>query len=244
MRPAIDAPPGLGALEVARWRAALRTHPWREVLADAATLRLDGRYAAIVDPRSAALLTVLDLPPGARALVVGDRWGQLAVPLARRAAVTVLGTAPAALALLGDMAEQEGVYLALCVGRLEAAPLVAECFDAVLLHAGLGESPPPRGAVALRAAAALLAPGGTIVIAGASPDREGTMTWPAAPADVATAGLVETARFACLPDHQAPEYLIAPPLLDHFLATLAPATWLVAPPTPAWLVFLRREDVQ
>lgn len=242
MRPAVDTPPGLGPCEVARWRAALRAHPWRDVLAGAATLRLDGRYAAIVDPRSAALLTVLDLAPDARALVVGDRWGQLAMPLARRAAVTVLGAAPAALALLGEMAEQEGVRLALCAGRLEAAPLAAESFDAVLLHSGLGESPPPRDVAALRAAAALLVPGGTLAVAGASSDGGDATTWPAAPADLATAGLVETARFACLPDHQAPDYLIAPPLLDHFLATWAPAAPRGAP--SAWLVLLRREDAQ
>ena len=158
-------------------------------------------------------------------------------------AVTVLGTAPAALALLGDMAEQEGVYLALCVGRLEAAPSwpsasMPSCCTPVSARA----RPRARGGAPRRR--------GTARTwwhdrrRRGSPDREGAVTWPAAPADVATAGLVETARFACLPDHQAPEYLIAPPLLDHFLATLAPATWLVAPPTPAWLVFLRREDVQ
>lgn len=244
MRPAVDTPPGLGPCEVARWRAALRAHPWRDVLASAATLRLDGRYAAIVDPRSAALLTVLDLPPGARALVVGDRWGQLAVPLARRAAVTVLGAAPATLALLGDVAEQEGVRLAVCAGRLDAAPFAAGCFDTVVLHAGLGESPSPRGAAALHVAAALLAPGGTLAVTGTSPDGDGATTWPAAPADLATAGLVETARFACLPDHQAPDYLVAPPLLDSVLATWAPAVSDGAPPTPAWLVFLRREELR
>ncbi|MEO8603828.1 MAG: hypothetical protein ABI629_14735, partial [bacterium] len=144
-----DAALGFGMYEVARWRAALARQPWRAVLGSAPTLRADGRYAAIADARAAALLALLDLPADARALVIGDRWGQLAVPLARRAAVTVLGRDPIALALLRAIGAQEGVALTVCAGTLAAAPLAAARCDVVVLYPGLGDAASDRDAATL-----------------------------------------------------------------------------------------------
>jgi len=261
MRPADHDAAGFGPYEVARWRAALAHQPWREVLAHAPTLRRDGRYAAIADPRAAALLALLDVAPGTRGLIVGDRWGQLAVPLARRAAVTVLGRWPAALALLRDIGVQEGVDLAVCAGRLADAPLAAARFDLVLLHAGLGDAATDRGPMALAAAARLLAPGGMLVLATpndapaatdgeAAPLEANAVQADAPQADArndlthwhaafAAAGLTAAAVYACFPDHQAPSHLVALPLLADFLASWdAPDVARTTRP-PGYAFFLR-----
>jgi len=204
---------GLGPRQVAAWRAALRRRSWREVLADAPALRVDGRYAAITDPRAAAILTVLDIPPAARCLVVGDRWGQLAVPLARRCRVTVLGQPAAALALLRALAEQEGVDVGLCAGTLREAPLAAAQFDLVLVRAGLGDEIDVRDAETLAAAARLLDPHGTLVLTAPGGDAACDASGAEPVRAAADAGLRAEAIYACFPDHEAPSYLVAQSLM-------------------------------
>ncbi|MEO8604731.1 MAG: methyltransferase domain-containing protein, partial [bacterium] len=172
---------------------------------------------------------------------------------ARRAAVTVLGRDPTALALLRAVAAQEGVALTVCAGTLAAAPLAAARGDVVVLYAGLGDAASDRDAATLAAAARLLAPGGLVVLATPTDAPAGEAAETASVADAAAADLRRfdavfatvrlriAAAYACFPDHQAPTHLVALPLLPDFLATWAAPEVPRAIRPPGYAFFLRAE---
>ena len=90
-----------------RLAAALRAAPWRAVAAEAA--RHDPRHAGrIAAVGGAAPLALLALDAVRDALVVGDVWAAIAVPLARHCRVRALLATPAAAAICTAVAAQEG----------------------------------------------------------------------------------------------------------------------------------------
>ncbi|MFN8642817.1 MAG: hypothetical protein U0802_14645 [Candidatus Binatia bacterium] len=166
-------------------------------MAAAEARRDPARFAAVTAPGGAAVLALLPLRGGERALVVGDRWGRLAIPLARRAAVCALLPSAAEAALLACIAAQEGALLTTCAGALAAPPLADGCFDLVLLLDAVAD---------LRTAAALLAANGCCYATGDS--------LAALRASADDAGLVPSHEYVCVPDANAPRRIVPLALVD------------------------------
>lgn len=204
-------------IDAERLLAAARRQPWREVAAAAATR--DPRCAGITAPTAAAPLALVPLPAAGRALVVGDAWGQLAVPLARRARVAALLPDPALAGLLACIAAQEGARLLACAGSLAAPPFAAGRFDAVLLHGDVAAEPH------LLNAAGLLAAGGTLFARAANPlagarladGEEAGLTLAELRIRIAEAGLTPRREYACFPDPAQPRHFVPLALVGEFL---------------------------
>ena len=207
-------------VDAERLLARVRRQPWRTVVA-AEARRDPHRYAAVTGPGGAAPLALLPVAAGRRALVVGDGWGRLAVPLARRAAVAALLPSPAQAALLRCVAGQEGVRLFACAGDLAAPPFAAGGFDLVLLHGELAEQ------ADLLTAAQLLAPAGVLYATATNPLAGGRLasadetlpTLAELRARTAEVGLSARREYACFPDAAGPRAIVPLDLVAEFLRT-------------------------
>lgn len=207
-------------MDAERLVAEVRRRPWREVVAEAAR-RAPQRFAAVTASGGAAPLALLPQRAGQRALVVGDAWGQLAVPLARRATVAALLPSPTLAALLRGVAAQEGARLLACAGRLATPPFAAGGFDLVLLQGELGDEPD------LLAATTLLAPGGVVYATAANPlaggrpadPPGGGLTLAELRTRVAEAGLAARREYAVFPDAARPRTIVPLALVAEFLRT-------------------------
>jgi SAM-dependent methyltransferase len=204
---------------------ALRTQPWRAVAAEAARRdpRRAGRLAA---HGGAAPLALLALDDVADALVLGDVWAAIAVPLARRCRVRCLLATPAAAAICAAVAAQEGVALAACSGRAAAPPCADTSLDLIVVQGAAELRATADPIAALRALRRLLRPAGLLYLAGTNAivglvpgaptiDEPG---WSLAEyrALWAAAGLVERRAYACLPHYAAPRDLVPLALVpDH-----------------------------
>jgi hypothetical protein len=205
--------------EAERLLAMVRRQPWRAVVA-AEARRDPARFAAVTTPGAAAALALLPLRGGERALVIGDGWGRLAIPLARRAAVCVLLPSAAEAALLACVAAQEEAPLLACVGTSAAPPFAAGHFDLVLHLDATAD---------LRAVASLLAAEGCGYATGASID--------ALRAAAADAGLLPSREYACFPDASCPRNMVPLALLDRYRGGPLGGNAAV---TPTYAVIVRR----
>jgi SAM-dependent methyltransferase len=235
----------MGPHEERRLLDRLERRPWRDGLAEALADRGPGLYARLTDPGQAAILSLLEIADGARCLDATGGWGQLAVPLARRARVVVLAPSAVRAAIVRRIAQQEGVGPDVAVGAPGRAAFAPAAFDVVLLHGlpemGNGAASEPTALAALRDAARLLRPGGRLYLgaandladlvggAAAADARGHVRTLARYTALFAPAGLALIAAYACFPDHEQPRFLVPLALVDDFVADPA-----YAAPRPAW----------
>ena len=196
-------------IEALRLLSLVRGQPWRAVAA-AEARRDPERFAAVAAPESAAALSLLPHRQSPRALVVGDTWGRLAVPLARRAAVTALLPSAPLAALLACIAAQEQAPIAACAGTLAAPPFADQGFDLVLLHDGIDAAPE-----LLAPAAALLAADGICyasarnrLAAGVFAASTSARSLTELRARIADAGLTPLREYACFPDAARPRAIV------------------------------------
>ena len=233
--------------EAVRLLALVRRRPWRAVVA-AEARRDPERFGAITAPEGAAALSLLPQRDAARALVVGDVWGRLAVPLSRRA--TVIGLLPSAplAALLACVASQEDAPIAACAGTLAAPPFADGGFDLVLLHDGIDDAPEtlPAAAALLAAAGVCYATARNRLAAGAFAASTPARSLSGLRARIADAGLVPLHEYACFPDAARPRAIVPLPLLaahlrrqTNGLADLA-RTGIAEHLAPAFAFVLRR----
>ena len=214
-----------------RLAAALRAAPWRAVAAEAA--RRDPRHAGrIAAVGGAAPLALLTLDAVRDALVVGDVWAAIAVPLARHCRVHALLATPAAAAICTAVAAQEVVALTACDGTVAAPPCADASLDLVVVQGAAALRAAPNPIDALRALRGLLRPRGILYVAGANAvaalvaegvaDEPG---WSLAEyrALFADAGLVERRAYACLPHYAAPRDIVPLALVGDHLAHRAGA---------------------
>ena len=215
-----------------RLAAALRAAPWRAVAAEAA--RHDPRHAGrIAAVGGAAPLALLTLDAVRDALVVGDVWAAIAVPLARHCRVRALLATPAAAAICTAVAAQEVVALTACDGTVAAPPCADASLDLVVVQGAAALRAAPNPIDALRALRGLLRPRGLLYVAGANAvaalvaeggaaDEPG---WSLAEyrALFAGAGLVERRAYACLPHYAAPRDIVPLALVADHLAHRADA---------------------
>lgn len=207
-------------IDAERLLALVRRQPWRAALATEAR-RDPARYAGITAPGGAAALALLPLAGDRRALVVGDPWGRLAVPLARRAAVAALLPGPAPAALLRCIASQEGVRLLACAGDVAAPPFAAGAFDLILLHGELADH------ADLLAAARLLGPSGVLYATATNPLAGGRLASGDQPLPtlaelrvrIAEVGLIARREYACFPTAGEPRAIVPLALVAEFLRT-------------------------
>src|SRR5512147_3251959 len=100
-----------------RWvLARIDAQPWREALAATLADNHPELYARLTDPGAAAVVSLLEVGPGERCLDATGGWGQIAVPLARRAHVVALAASALRAAIIRRIAEQEGVAVEVAVG--------------------------------------------------------------------------------------------------------------------------------
>ncbi len=205
-------------IEALRWLALVQRQPWRAV-AHAEARRDPERFAAVTAPGGAAALSLLPLAGTPRALVVGDAWGRLAVPLARRATVTALLPSAPLAALLARIAAQEDAPIAACAGVLATPPFADGRFDLVVLHDEIDAAPE-----ALRPAAALLAADGICLAtarnrlaAALCGGAVGARSLRELRAQIADAGLAPLHEYACFPDAACPRAIVPLPLLASYL---------------------------
>jgi hypothetical protein len=160
-------------------------------------------------------LTLLPHRESPRALVVGDAWGRLAVPLSRRAIVTALLPSAPLAALLACVAAQEGAPLAACAGTLAAPPFADGRFDLVLLHDGLDAAPDmlPGAAALLTADGICYATARNRLAAGAFASSTQPRSLRELRQRIADAGLVPLQEYACFPDAARPRAVVPLPLL-------------------------------
>lgn len=225
-----------------RWLLAkLDGRPWRDVLAATLAASRPDLYAQLTDPGQAAALSLFEVAAGQRCLDATAGWGQLAIPLAARARVTVLAPTATRAAILRRIAAQEGVAMDLTVGMLGSGAFRAATFDVLLLHhppalQGAAESDAATPLAVLRDVARLLRPGGraylgaTNALAQPAPpspaQRRSNCTWTLAEFSelFAQAGLVVTAVYACFPDHERPRFLVPLALTNDFVGDVRLAT--------------------
>jgi SAM-dependent methyltransferase len=227
----------LGAHEERWLLERLGDRPWRDGLASTFAATRPGLYAQLVDPGQAAALALVDIAPGQRCLDATAGWGQLAIPLAARARVTVLAPSATRAAILARMAAQEGVGLELAVGALAECPIAPSTFDLLLLHAlpgGAGAAAEWDATLAaMRHVAALLRHRGTLYLAAAndlaldqlSGGDNGGWTLARYAELFAQAGLIRTAGYACFPDHERPRYFVPLDLVEDFVRGMPPLAW-------------------
>lgn len=146
---------------------ALRTRPWREVVAERFSQAAPWLYKIITSPARAAMLGRLNLKPDGRFLDVGAGWGQITIPLARVGNVWALDQTVGRLRVLREIARQEGVPVVLCCGDIFSFPFRENYFDLVVLNGvleylGLGRQGGDFAAhvEALSRVREILAPGG------------------------------------------------------------------------------------
>ena len=193
-------------------------------------------------------MTLLPHRESPRALVVGDAWGRLAVPLSRRADVTALLPSAPLAALLAGVAAQERASIATCAGTLAAPPFADGRFDLVLLHDGLDAAPDvlPGAAALLTADGICYATARNRLAAGAFAPSTRPRSLRELRERIADAGLVPLHEYACFPDATRPRAIVPLPLVAAYLlhrpsggADLA-RTGLAEHLVPAYAFVLRR----
>jgi SAM-dependent methyltransferase len=224
-----------------RWvLARLDAQPWREALAATLADNHPELYARLTDPAPAAVVSLLEIGPGERCLDATGGWGQIAVPLARRAHVVALAPSVERAAIIRHIAEQEGVAVEVAVGALADAAFAAAEFDVLLLHDqprsdSSGEGDAENGLGVLRDVARLLRASGRAYLAVGNPlaPPAGTSTALRRPDAAATfarfverfaaAGLSPVATYACFPDHERPRFFVPLALVDDFVRAMPPS---------------------
>lgn len=230
----------IGAIEE-RWVLdRLEAQSWRQALAATLADNHPDLYARLTDPGPASVVSLLEVSAAERCLDATGGWGQIAVPLARRAQVVALAPSPERAAIIHRIAEQEGVALEVAVGALADAAFAAATFDVLLLHErpfgdslGAGDADSTRAA--LRDVARLLRPSGRAYVAVANPlaPLAGAVTVQRPPDASATlaryverfaaAGLSPVATYACFPDHERPRFFVPLALVDDFVRAMPPS---------------------
>ena len=232
-----------------RWLLAqLDRRPWREVLTGRLGRISPGLYAHLTDSSQAAVLSLLETVPSDRCLDATGGWGQLAVPLARQAAVTVLAPSSVRGDIVRRIAAQEGVSLNVVIGALACSGLRAAAFDVALLHhppALSGAADPGAAVETLRDVARVLRPGGRVYFgtanalsrpaleSPAATGRDGMFTLAEFSALFARVGVTPIAAYACFPHHETPRFYVPLALTNRFAADGLAVSFAAARPTPA-----------